>query len=194
MLGDCTIKDVDEVRHSQVISFPEIHINELDQLITRDKIPEIHDKEILVLHVGTYDILRPFDTIFDDLVNLIATIRVTSPRLRIIWSQILPRPDCDDELNAKIIQFNNFVKFRAHLLQVNTIPSFQSLHRSTHPKVELFASDGVHLESQGTFLVRETFRQKLISFRRSFGMPVGSVQALPSPPTSIREGWSSLLI
>ena len=198
IIGDSICKYVDKVRHSQIISFPGINCSELAQLIVRDKIPQIHNKEVIMIHAGTNDLdFDWLDTVYC-ITHLIFTIRDMYPNTHIIWSDILPRPARTvrhdrEQVRTNIIKINNMMRSRQRHLGIAICPSHTSFHDSKYPLRKLFARDFLHLKPKGTFLLRELFRQHLIRLRGLWNLEVWPVNRLDDPETIIDRYWKESL-
>ena len=198
IIGDSIIKYVDQIRHSQVISYPGINCASLGQLINRNKIPELEGKKVIVAHVGTNDLNMDWrDTVY--CVSHLITILVNKyPRAHIIWSNILPRPAQTAHLDREtvrknIITVNKVMKSRQRVLGMVSCPSHTSFHHSKHPIHKLFARDFLHLKTKGTFLLRELYRQHLLRLRDLWGITTWPVNEIPDPETRIEWNWMNQL-
>lgn len=198
ILGDSIIKYVDSIRHAQVVSFPGISCSQLEQLIARNKIPELRDQEVILIHCGTNDLDQHWrDTVFN-ISRLLVAITDKLPNAKIIWSSILPRPartfyHDEESVRRNIIRINKEIKKRQRHLKITTCPSHTSFHYAKSPITKLFARDYLHLKTKGTLLLRELYRQHLLRLRDLWGMETWPVNEIPQLETRIERNWLSLL-
>jgi len=198
IVGDSILKYVDQVRHSQVISYPGISCSELEQMIIRNKVRNLEGKKVILLHVGTNDLDKHWQETVYEITHLLVAVTDKYPSANVIWSNILPRPSATDnytkdEVRRNIIKINQRIKRRQRHLKITTCPSHTSFHKAKYPKRKLFARDYLHLKPKGTLLLRELYRQHLLRLRKLWGMEVWEVKDLPDIETEIDRNWLNTL-
>ena len=198
ILGDSLCKYVDEVRHAHVVAYPGITCWQMEQMITRNKIPLITGKQVIMVHVGTNDLeVLWTDTVYW-ICHLLTAIVDKYPHAKVVWSDILPRPArnymySSEEIQDNIIKINKEVSLRQKHLRYYVCPSHTSFHKAKKPIKKLFAIDYLHLKHWGTFLLRELFRQHLIRLRTIWGMPIWPANQIADPETIIEWNWHDKL-
>jgi len=198
VIGDSIVKYVDQIRHTQVFSFPGIKCSELERLIVRNKIKAIEGKSVIMIHCGTNDLNQHWLSTVYEITHLIVAIADKYPNAKIVLSTILPRPARtenynEEEVRRNIISINNALKRRQRHLNFTTVPSHTSFHKSKHPLQRLFARDYLHLKPKGTLLLRELYRQHLIRLRTIWGMRTWPVHQIQDPETIINRQWLAML-
>ena len=198
ILGDSICKYIDEIRHTQVVAFPGITCIDLASMIRRNKIREMANKKVILVHCGTNDLDLDWEDTVYDICRLLVLITDQYPRAHVIWSSILPRPAPTerfntDEVRNNIIAINNKIRERQRQLRIVTCPSHTSFHKAKYPVRRLFACDFLHLKPKGTFLLRELYRQHLIRLRDLWGIETWPVHMIPEMETRIEWNWRSKL-
>jgi len=198
VIGDSILKYVDQIRHAAVISYPGISCTELEQLIKRNKIPEMEGKAVIMIHAGTNNLDEHWRSTVFKITQLLVTTTDKFPHAKVVWSTILPRPAPTErynkhEVRANIIKINKEMKRRQRHLRIITCPSHTSFHQAKYPVYKLFARDYLHLKPKGTILLRELYRQHLLRLRSLWGMEIWEVKDLPDPETKIDRNWLTTL-
>ena len=157
ILSDSIPKHVTDIRHTEVLALPGIHINQLANKI--EKGHRVLDKPISIVHVGTNDIhsmdagaiLRSFN-------NLISQIRRKSST-DIVMSALLPRPVDHGAVGEKIIYINNKLKALCKDRRVQYLHTFKPFYKGRIPLRELYAVNdrGLHLNTEGTRRLRQFY-------------------------------------
>ena len=151
-----------------------------------------------MLHVGTNNLDGHCRDAVFAISRLLIAIRDKCPNVKVVWSNILPRPaptywNNRETIRSNIIRINNTMKQRQRCLGFVSCPSHTSFHKSRFPLTRLFARDYLHLKPKGTFLLRELFRQHLLRLRRNWDMAILPVHMLPNIETVIDFNWRSKL-
>ena len=90
IVSDSIAKYVEDIRQTEVISFPGINVNQLAYKIGKGHL--VLDKKVVILHVGTNNIEKmETGAILSAFNNLISSIRRKSDPMTVIFS-ILPSP------------------------------------------------------------------------------------------------------
>ena len=137
IISDSIAKHVTDIRHSEVIAFPGIHINHL-----ANKIEKGHfylDKPVSIIHVGTNDVVHmEAEAMLSCFNNLISQIRKKS-NTSIVMSALLPRPVDHSLLSDKVKHVNNKLKQLCKDRKVQYLHTFRPFTKAGVPLRELYA-------------------------------------------------------
>ena len=157
IISDSIAKHVTDIRHSEVIAFPGININQL-----ANKIEKGHfylDKPVSIIHVGTNDVVHmEAGAMLSCFNNLISQIRKKS-NTSIVMSALLPRPVDYSLLNDTVKHVNNKLKQLCKDRKVQYLHTFRPFTKAGVPLSVLYAvnDQGLHLNTEGTRRLRQFF-------------------------------------
>lgn len=191
ILGDSIIKQVGSINNTQCISYPGINIARLAVLLDNNKIPEVAERKIIALHVGTNDATRDTpEQMLADMETLIASVRRINPTCVICVSHIIPRLLDFDQTNQTIKKFNEAVTAQCQPWDIKTIPTYNTFQSYARPIPEMYCSDKLHPSLLGDERLRAFLSNHMSKIRRSLGYPR---KQDPCPKTIIRRSHSSVL-
>ena len=145
------------IRHSEVVSFPGIRINQLANKIEKGHLDL--DKPVSIIHVGTNDVVyMEAGAMLSCYNNLISLIRKKSST-RIVISALLPRPVDHSALGDKVKVVNNKLEKLCKDRKVQYLHTFRPFTKARLPVRELYAvnDQGLHLNTEGTRRLRQFF-------------------------------------
>ena len=190
LMGDSILRDIGEIRHTQVYCMPGLKTWQLDRLVRNNRIPQLAEAAAITIHVGTNDMGQHANTTGQELYKLFLSIQSRYPYIRLAWSQIVPRQRDNTTNLYRVINANQVIEGYLSQLGVPSIPSYQSFHNARVPIPDLYWDDGLHLNDDGKFLLRETLRQYQLKLRRDGRYIVRSIQALPEAPSALFTEWN----
>jgi len=188
LLGDSILRFVGNINNTQVLAYPGMGLIKMEVLIRNNKVPEINNKKMIIIHLGTNDASKKsvtVPTMMDMTDELITAIRDKAPFAKIVISHIIPRP-CDfAKSNSKIMEYNKAVHARASLWGISTIPTYETLQYEGKPIETFFLHrDKLHLSDTGIPRVRMALSKGIAKERLKAGFKRTKRKA---PETIIRE-------
>ena len=168
-MSDSIAKTVDNIRHCEVIAFPNININALTHKIQTRNL--ILDREFTILHVGTNNIeTNNAGEILSCYNDLISVIRQNS-HTKIIISAILPRPKDHSSLGDRVKLVNTKLKPLCKERNVQFLHTFRPFLKNSQPIRELFAvnDQGLHLNLEGVRRLRQFFINSVAHLIKKIG-------------------------
>lgn len=157
VLGDSIVRNVDNINNTQVISYPGSGLKKMAILVQHGKVPELADKTMVVIHLGTNDASGKGVSVHD-LVrltqNLVTEVRRLSPHAIIALSSIIPRPTDFETTNEKVKEYNNYVHRHAAAMGICTFPTYETLQKYGKPVQVYYKPDKLHLNQDGVARLR----------------------------------------
>ena len=163
IIGDSLIKNIKQLRFTEVQAFPGANTNTLYRKLGRSDDVQL-DFDIVVVAIGTNDIenriISP-ERHAQEISEVIRLILRENPACKLGISEIVPRLCDSDELNRRVIEFNRAVKqickhFRKDenrkVWYLSTSARF--LKNGTLIS-NLFERDGLHLSCRGQQVLQE---------------------------------------
>ena len=162
---------VDNIRHCEVIAFPNININALTHKIPARNL--ILDREFTIFHVGTNNIeTKNAGEILRCYNNLISVIRQNS-HTKMIISAILPRPKDHSSLGDRVKLVNTKLKPLCSLRERNVqfLHTYRPFLKNCQPTRELYAMNDqvVHLNFEGVRRLRQFFINSMAHLIKQIG-------------------------
>jgi len=158
LIGDSIIRNVGNINNTQVIAYPGSNLWKMALLIEHNRLTEIANKKMVIVHLGTNDASRPNITV-DKLVeltkNLITQIRRVAPNAVVAFSHVIPRP-CDFPKTHELVkEYNKFVQANAASWGIRTFPSYSTLQKAGKPIEKYYKTiDRLHLNPAGVLRMR----------------------------------------
>ena len=154
-MSDFITKYVDNIRHCEVIAFPNININALTHKIPAKNL--ILNREFTICHVGTNSIeTKNAGEILSCYNNLISVIRQNN-HTQFFISAILPRPKDPSSLGDRVKLVNTKLKPLCRERNVQFLHTFRPFLKNCQPIKELYAvnDQGLHLNLEGVRRLRQ---------------------------------------
>jgi len=158
LIGDSIVRNVGNINNTQVISYPGSSLFKMALLIEHNKLTELNNKKMVVVHLGTNDVSKKHMTL-DKLINLTTTlinqIKRVAPTAIIALSHVIPRP-CD-YLKTKdlVMEYNKKVQGCALEWGIRTFPTYETLQKHGKPIEAYYKNiDRLHLNVLGVKRIR----------------------------------------
>ena len=124
---------------------------------------DIKGMDAILLHIGTNNLARNFDAhaVLTEMGNLIRLIKKINDKIHIVVSGILPRLTDFDVSDKSIKEYNKLLSRVCKDCNVMMIRSFNGFTSGKEPrgiKEWLFARDGLHLNTRGSYILSQLFR------------------------------------
>ena len=184
-LGDSIVKYVTGLHNTQVIAFKGITLEQLGTHILQEKIPHIQTKQLITLHAGTNNVDNGDDVteLLRKTHYLIDMTRQAAPNAVIILSLIVPRL-CDFTTSNDVIEpYNQAVTELSTAFGIQVIHSYRPFLLHDHPRRNLYAIDRLHLEWDGTRVLKNYLARITGMIRTRVSIPRTPTRQLP--PTII---------
>jgi hypothetical protein len=149
-LGDSIIKYTSGIVNTQVVAYKGINVAQLGARIMSHKIPYIHGKRLILLHVGTNNVeYNDSQEIIEQFQYLVNVIRHQVPDINIAISHIIQRPKDYLQTSMTVWEVNTKLDELKEAWDVQTLPVFSKFTHCSAPVVDYFAIDGIHLKKNG---------------------------------------------
>jgi len=173
LLGDSILRNISNINNTQVMCYPGMTMKKLGLLIAHDKIPELKNKRLIVVHCGTNDASKhriDLDALLERIQFVIMAIREIVPNAIIAISHIIPRV-CDfEKTHEKIMKFNKAVQASAKDWNIKTFPTYDTLQHSGLPIKSFYKpKDKLHLSPSGDLRVRMCLSKFIAKVRDQAG-------------------------
>jgi lysophospholipase L1-like esterase len=124
---------------------------------------DIKGMDAVLLHIGTNNLARDFNAhaVLVEIGNLIRLIKKINDNIHIVVSGILPRLVDFDVSDRPIKEYNKLLSRVCRDCNVMMIRSFNGFTSGKEPngiKGWLFARDGLHLSTRGSYILSQLFR------------------------------------
>ena len=171
ILGDSIVKRVQNINNTLVISYPGSTLAKLRTLIAYGKVPEINDKKIIILHIGTNDVMSstPEDMALqtDQLVSAIRRIPDGGTWCTIVVSQIIPRYK-DHSTSSKLInEYHDLLQPLKKKWHFDVIPTEDVFLQDNLPIKDLYnTTDHLHPNDEGDQKLRSHLSNYIAILRK----------------------------
>ena len=124
---------------------------------------DIKGMDAILLHIGTNNLARNFDAhaVLIEMGSLIRLIKKINDKVHVVVSGILPRLIDFDQADKSIKEYNKLLSRVCRDCNVMMIRSFNGFTCGKEPngiKEWLFARDGLHLSTRGSYVLSQLFR------------------------------------
>ena len=166
ILGDSMLRGVERVCHARIVVRPGCTASRMERFLLSGDCPHLGQFSTIVFHLGTNDIFTSIHVVKADFIRLFETINSMTQHATVAFSTILPRPRDHLRSRAPIKALNLWLapacrRNGYHLLN----PQKLFRRRDGTPHADLFR-DGLHLNRDGCYKLRDYYRSKITELIR----------------------------
>lgn len=165
LISDSMAKYVNKTKHLLVLAVPGLTIDTLTWDVRLEERTYCKNFKIIIVHLGTNNINDSVEDFLSKYEKLLAALKRRNPDTLIVVSAILPRPVDYRETKEKVSSINKALCKLAVEMQCEFLRPYRKFVVNGKPNINLYAKDLLHLNRDGTALLKMFFEHSIIRLK-----------------------------